>query len=339
MPMQILVTGHTGFKGSWLSAMLAQQGHELHGISLPPVTNSLYSDANLSNLFKSEYMQDIRDFAGFRKAIERIEPEQVYHLAAQPLVLESYGKPRDTHETNFMGTINLLEILRELNFRGQLIIVTTDKVYKNLEVKKYYKETDELGGHDPYSASKSAIDIAVQSWMGTISNYPTSIVRAGNVIGGGDWAKDRLIPDTFNSIQANASPSIRNPNSIRPWQHVLDCLDGYIRAMEDLKKTGNNEIWNFGPPVGEFHTVNEVVSKVAKQMNFNFLDKEPNQGTELESKTLLLDSSKARENLGWKDKLTFEKTINWTIDFYLSQASGEDARKLLSNQIKSYYEI
>jgi CDP-glucose 4,6-dehydratase len=336
--MRILVTGHTGFKGSWLSAMLAKQGHELHGISLPPVTHSLYSDANLSNLFKSEFMQDIRDFAGFRNAIEQIEPEQIYHLAAQPLVLESYEKPRETHETNFMGTINLLEILRQLKFRGELLIVTTDKVYKNLEVKKYYRETDELGGHDPYSASKSAIDIAVQSWMGTISNYPTAIVRAGNVIGGGDWAKDRLIPDTFNAIQAKTNPSIRNPNSIRPWQHVLDCLEGYIGAMENLKKTRNNEIWNFGPPVGEFHTVEEVVSKVAKHMQFIYEDKEQNHGTELESKTLLLDSSKAREHLGWKDRLTFEQTIDWTINFYLNQASGGDAQKLLSDQIESYYE-
>lgn len=336
--MRILVTGHTGFKGSWLSAMLAKQGHELHGISLPPVTDSLYSDANLSILFKSESMQDIRDFAGFRKAIERIGPEQIYHLAAQPLVLESYEKPRETHETNFMGTINLLEILRELNYRGELLVVTTDKVYKNLEIQKYYKETDELGGHDPYSASKSAIDIAVQSWMGTISNYPTSIVRAGNVIGGGDWAKDRLIPDTFHAIQAKKNPIIRNPNSIRPWQHVLDCLEGYICAMENLRKNGKSEIWNFGPPVGEFHTVQEVVSKVAKRMNFNYQAKEQNLGTELESKTLLLDSSKARELLGWKDRLTFEQTINWTIDFYFNQASGGDANELLANQIESYYE-
>jgi CDP-glucose 4,6-dehydratase len=336
--MRILVTGHTGFKGSWLSAMLAKKGHELYGISLPPVTHSLYSDAKLSNLFTSEYMQDIRDFAGFRKAIKEIGPGQIYHLAAQPLVLESYEKPRETHETNFMGTINLLEILRELKFDGELIIVTTDKVYKNLEVKKYYSETDELGGHDPYSASKSAIDIAVQSWMGTISNYPTAIVRAGNVIGGGDWAKDRLIPDTFNAIQSKTNPSIRNPNSIRPWQHVLDCLDGYIEAMENLKTTRTNGIWNFGPPIGEFHTVKEVVSKVAERMDYIYQDNEQNLGTELESKTLLLDSSKARENLGWKDRLTFEQTINWTVDFYVKQASGKNARELLSNQIENYYE-
>ena len=336
--MRILVTGHTGFKGSWLSAMLARQEHELHGISLPPVTHSLYSDANLSKLFKSENMQDIRDFTGFRKAIAEIEPEQIYHLAAQPLVLESYEKPRETHETNFMGTINLLEILKELNFGGELLVVTTDKVYKNLEVKKYYTENDELGGHDPYSASKSAMDIAVQSWMGTISNYPTAVVRAGNVIGGGDWAKDRLIPDILNAIQSRINPLIRNPNSIRPWQHVLDCLEGYICAMENLRKTRNNEIWNFGPPVGEFHTVNEVVSKVAKHMDFVYDEKEQNQGTELESKILLLDSSKARENLGWKDRLTFEETIDWTVNFYLNQASGGNARELLSNQIESYYD-
>lgn len=336
--MRILVTGHTGFKGSWLSAMLAKQGHELHGISLPPARHTLYSDANLSNLFKSEYMQDIRDFAGLLIAIKKIEPDQIYHLAAQPLVLESYEKPRETHETNYMGTINLLQILRELDFCGELLIATTDKVYKNLEVKKYYKETDELGGQDPYSASKSAMDISVQSWMGTISNYPIAIVRAGNVIGGGDWAKDRLIPDVFNAINAKTNPSIRNPSSIRPWQHVLDCLQGYISAMDNLRITGRNEIWNFGPPVGEFHTVKEVVLSFAKHMNFRFQDDEQIQETDLESKTLLLDSSKARKHLGWKDKLTFEQAIDWTIEFYLKQAAGGDVLKLLSDQIESYYE-
>jgi CDP-glucose 4,6-dehydratase len=337
--MRILVTGHTGFKGSWLSAMLARQGHQLYGISLPAVKNSLYLDANLSTLFTMEAMQDIRDFEGFRQAIEEVNPDQIYHLAAQPLVLESYERPRETYETNFMGTINLLESLRLLNYQGSLIVVTTDKVYKNIEVKKYYKESDELAGFDPYSSSKSSMDLAVQSWMNTTSTFPVAIVRAGNVVGGGDWAKNRLIPDSFKAIQQNQTPSIRNPKSIRPWQHVLDCLQGYLMAMERLTMEKQNEIWNFGPPIGEIHTVDEVVLKVANFMGTEYKSEASVQETAIESKTLLLDSSKAREILRWKDKLTFNQTISWTIEFYLEQAAGQNSLNLLNNQIARYYEL
>jgi CDP-glucose 4,6-dehydratase len=336
--MRILITGHTGFKGSWLSLMLLKQGHQLSGISLPAEKNSLFLEGNLSKNFEHDLVQDIRDFHGLINAINIVNPDQIFHLAAQPLVLESYKFPRETFDTNFMGTINLLEALRLAEFRGELIVVTTDKVYKNLEIEKYYKETDELGGLDPYSASKSAIDIAVQSWMNTLSKFPISIVRAGNVIGGGDWAKDRLMPDIFKSLAKGEYPEVRNPDAVRPWQHVLDCLNGYILAMDKLVSTKKGDIWNFGPPVGEIYKVRDVVETCANIMDIE--GKVTNTSSDHhEATTLLLDSSKARKLLDWNDRLDFNTSLAWTLEFNKAQQSGDDTEKLMLSQIEAFHEI
>jgi CDP-glucose 4,6-dehydratase len=205
------------------------QGHTVSGISLDPDSKSVYVDARLSSIFSNDLRVDIRNRDSLRRAVEKISPDVIIHLAAQPLVLYSYLHPQETFDTNVMGTINLLETTRTLKDLRAVLIVTTDKVYRNRNHLRGYVEADELGGIDPYSASKAAADIAAQSWIESCAEIPITIARAGNVIGGGDWASDRIIPDLVRAYSANRKPVIRFPHAIRPWQHVLDCLNGYLK--------------------------------------------------------------------------------------------------------------
>lgn len=333
--MRYLITGHTGFKGAWLASMLKAQGHDVVGISLPPLDKTLYKEASLTNLFSKEFFVDIRDRRNFKEAISSAGADVAFHLAAQPLVRESYKTPIETYETNVMGTLNFLDGIRETNIQAA-VVITTDKVYKNRNQLHGYTESDELGGHDPYSSSKAAADIATQSWVSSFESKNISIARAGNVIGGGDWAADRLIPDLVNAFTSGVPANIRYPNSIRPWQHVLDCLTGYLALSDLMLASGITGEWNFGPSIDTDTKVSKVadlsVSAWGNGASWT-LDEDPQLH---EAGYLLLDSSKARQELNWRDKLDFEAAIEWTINFYKAVGNGKSPRALLEEQVEAF---
>jgi CDP-glucose 4,6-dehydratase len=337
--MHYLITGHTGFKGSWLALMLEMQGHTLSGIALDPPVKSLFHQAELSSIFKHDLRLDIRDRNAMKQAIEMIDPEVIIHLAAQPLVRESYRMPVETFDINVIGTLNILEATRELTNLRAALIITTDKVYKNHNHLRGYVETDELGGDDPYSASKAAADIATQSWIKNFAKVPMAIARAGNVIGGGDWAQDRIIPDLINAYSTGNLPTLRYPHAIRPWQHVLDCLNGYLKLVEHQLSEGIAGEWNFGPDLKEKHTVEDLVATFAKRWGVGKA-KWKLESTEHphEAGYLLLDSTKARSQLRWNDKLDFDQTLMWTSSWYINQGGGS-ARELTTSQIEAFLEI
>ena len=337
--MHYLVTGHTGFKGSWLSLMLQMQGHEVSGISLNPPAKSLFVEAGLEGTFKHDFRVDIRNKNELSDAVLKINPEIVIHLAAQPLVRESYKFPVETFETNVIGTLNVLEATKQLQNLKAALIITTDKVYKNHNHLRGYVETDELGGDDPYSASKAAADIAAQSWIKSFATVPIAIARAGNVIGGGDWATDRIIPDLVNAYSNNELPTLRYPDAIRPWQHVLDCLNGYLKLIDYMLATGKGGEWNFGPDLTNKYSVAYLTQTVATywgHVENSWTNDESEQPHE--AGYLLLDSAKARAALGWRDKLNFLMTIKWTIDSY-KNLSNSNARQTLKNQIQDFYTL
>ena len=336
--MRYLITGHTGFKGSWLSLMLRELGHEVSGISLDPDIESLFIQAKLQDFFTHDVRSDIRDLNRLRSHIATINPQVIIHLAAQPLVRYSYLNPIETFDSNVMGTLNLLEASKELSDLKATLIITTDKVYKNYGHLRGYLEDDELGGDDPYSASKAAADIATQSWSKSFGNHPLAIARAGNVIGGGDWAADRLIPDLVKSYAQNKPAVIRNPNSVRPWQHVLDCLNGYLSLVDSMLSKGTAGEWNFGPDHNQKHTVREVIEEFAQHFDIGvepwILDSQTNPP---ESNLLLLDSGKARDQLSWKDLLDFRESLAWSAEWYQSPVA--DAREITLNQIKDFFNL
>jgi CDP-glucose 4,6-dehydratase len=337
--MHYLITGHTGFKGSWLSLMLEMQGHTVSGISLDPAEKSLFNQAGLQKIFKNDLRIDIRDGAAITEAIEKLNPEVLIHLAAQPLVRESYRIPVETFDINVLGTLNVLEATREIKNLKATLIITTDKVYKNYNHLRGYVESDELGGDDPYSASKAAADIATQSWIKSFAKAPVAIARAGNVIGGGDWAQDRIIPDLVNSYSAGSLPTLRFSDAIRPWQHVLDCLNGYLALIEKMLGSNLGGEWNFGPDLVEKHSVKDLVNLFAYHWGVEGETWKPESGNSLhEAGYLLLDASKARENLNWSDKLNFTETVQWTVDWYKS-IDQESVLDLTKSQIKDYFKL
>jgi CDP-glucose 4,6-dehydratase len=268
--------------------------------------------------------------------IER--PSVVFHLAAQPLVNESYINPLETFQTNVMGTVNLLNAFSELESSRLFVGVTTDKVYKLDEQKIIRKEDDELGGKDPYAASKAAVEFLVASWP-IREDINIATARSGNVIGGGDWAKDRIIPDLVNSFLSGRAPILRYPEAVRPWQHVLDCLNGYLVLIDSMILSGVTGEWNFGPKIDTKQNVRAVAEAAMNywglESNWS-LDPKANPH---EAGYLLLDSTKARTQLGWSDKLGFSETIEWTIDFYREANSGKNVEDLLKNQTKSYLDL
>ena len=339
--MHYLITGHTCFKGSWLALMLQMQGHTISGISLEPPEISLFNQANLKNLFEYDLRIDIRNLQELQSGIKKIAPEVIIHLAAQPLVRESYKDPIGTFETNVLGTLNVLEATKGLSDLKATLIITTDKVYKNFNHMRGYLETDPLGGDDPYSASKVAADIATQSWAKSFATTPVAIARAGNVIGGGDWAKDRIIPDLVNAFSSNELPTLRYPNSIRPWQHVLDCLNGYQKLINAMLVDGLSGEWNFGPSLEQKHTVAELVQNFAHSWGIERSE----QNWKLEKSTqpheagyLLLNSNKARESLFWNDKLDFRTSIDLTAQWF-KRTLVENPRDVTINQIKEFLSL
>jgi CDP-glucose 4,6-dehydratase len=331
--MRILVTGHTGFKGSWLCLILKTLGHEVYGIALDPLKNGVFELASVGEICNSDIRLDIRGKKALDAEIVRLQPEVVLHLAAQALVLSSYEQVYETYATNISGTLNVLDSsLKSDNLKG-IVVVTTDKVYEN-NGKKVFVETDPLGGKDPYSSSKALADKLTQDWSKQNSSVPVGIARAGNVIGGGDVSPNRLIPDILKAIQENQVPLIRNPKSVRPWQHVLDCLNGYLQLM-DYVQSGHSGVFNFGPASKEFYAVEDVVKYFGEHLkikSWKVLD----TTDKLESNYLALDSSKAFKTLQWENKLSFEKSLDLTLDLYLATLGSKNLREVFLCQVESF---
>jgi len=340
---RVLITGHTGYKGSWLSLWLNKLGADITGLSLPPIGDkNLYSLLNLNKKLNSNYL-DIRDFNAVNSLIKKIKPEIIFHLAAQPLVRASYKNPIETYSTNVMGSVNVLEAIRSCDFVKSLIMVTTDKVYLNKEWQWPYREDDRLGGFDPYSASKSAGELIVDSYRKSFLNdagVSVSTARAGNVIGGGDWSEDRLIPDLIRALEYGGIVEIRNLKSIRPWQHVLEPLLGYIILAE---KTYNNlglaRAYNFGPDQSGAKSVLDIVTMVENLTGKKLANKQALHNDERqfhEAGILRVDSSlsKALINIAprWPTKVAITKTVNW----YIKELAGNNAEDLCIQDIELY---
>lgn len=335
--MRYLVTGHTGFKGAWLSLVLAERGHEVAGLALDPLPGGLFERAGVSGVLVQDHRLDIRDAAAVRSAVAQAAPDVVLHLAAQPLVRLSYKEPRMTFETNVMGTYNVLEAVEAAGGVRAQLVITTDKVYRNVNQIWGYRETDALGGVDPYSASKAAADIVTQSWIASRGTVPTAIARAGNVVGGGDVSEDRLMVDLLAAYGSGRAPMLRYPRAVRPWQHVLDCLNGYL-ALTDGLLAGRHagEAFNFGPGTSSFVEVGRVAERVAALWGAPVPWESDGGEHAHEAGLLALDARKAELELGWHDVLTFDDTLSWTVEWTQRVANGEPARDVTADQIQRF---
>ena len=336
--MKIVLTGHTGFKGSWFSVMLKEYGHDLYGFSLKPVANGLFKNANLSALYSKESYSDIRDERQLEKFCMKANADLIIHFAAQPLVRYSYRNPEETFSVNVNGTLNVLKTAEVCDSVSKVLVITTDKVYRNLEERRPFVETDPLGGSDPYSTSKAMADLLADSWGKSVSKKQILIGRAGNVIGGGDFAEDRLIPDLYRSYQVKTKPTLRNPESVRPWQHVLDCLNGYRRLIELSEQKPLSNAWNFGPEAKDYRTVREVTKGFQQNLGAGEWAEVPDN-TMHEAGFLTLDSSKAFNELNWHNKLDFENSVNWTADWYKAIHNNQDFYKITIQQTKEFLSI
>lgn len=341
---RVLLTGDTGFKGSWLAIWLNQLGAEVFGYALPYKNDyDNYSICNLNSKI-SHKNGDVRDKESLISYFNEIKPEIAFHLAAQPIVLEAYKNPHYTFETNVMGTVNFLEALKDTSSVKSAVLVTSDKVYKNLESDAGYTEDSRLGGSDPYSSSKACDEIIVNSYLQSFlkdSNCSVATARAGNVIGGGDWGEYRLIPDFFRAIIKNESILLRNPNFVRPWQFVLEPLGGYLLLAANLFLYGDkfSGAWNFGPSKQEIFTVQQVIEKivqVVKKGKYEFSDIIQK---EKETKLLTLNAAKSKELLGWQSLLNFDETIEFTAKGYDIENSIDDYFQFRVDQIKKYIDL
>ncbi len=337
---RVLITGHTGFKGCWLSFWLNQLGAKVFGYSLNPDDNQLlFSQLKLENKINHQ-VGDISDQTLFSDYLLDCEPDFIFHLAAQSLVIKSYEDTPGTWQTNVMGTVNLLESLRKYEGSCNVVIVTSDKVYKNKEWSYGYRENDRLGGLDPYSASKSAVEFVTQSYRALFKKQNKSVslasARAGNVIGGGDWSENRLIPDIIRSLISGISIEVRNPNSIRPWQHVLEPLAGYLCLAKSMSTNGlYDEAFNFGPELDGNRTVEEVVKSA-----LNFWPGEYylniNNSAHYEANLLKLSIDKAQSKLKWYPKWSFDTAIEKTMEWYKSTHEGVSPISVTKSQIELY---
>jgi CDP-glucose 4,6-dehydratase len=344
----VLITGHTGFKGSWLAIWLNELGARVIGYALDPYT--LNDNFVLSNLGDRiiDIRGDIRDKKKIDEVFNKYKPEFVFHLAAQPLVRLSYDIPVETYEVNVMGTINILEAIRKTKSTKIGIMITTDKCYDNKEQLWGYRESDSIGGHDPYSSSKGAVEIAINSWRLSFMNpenfskHGKSIasVRAGNVIGGGDWAKDRIIPDCIRAIEAGKKIEIRSPRSTRPWQHVIEPLGGYLLLGQKMYEnpTKYSEAWNFGPDINSIVPVWNVASLVVDKYGQGELIDSSNPNELHEAKILILDISKAKFLLEWIPLLSVEKAAELAVDWY-KKYKNNNIYELCVKQIQDYMNI
>ena len=335
--MKVFVTGHTGFKGAWLCLWLKHLGYEVCGFSLAAEEHSLFKLTQLATLIDHHIEGDIRNAGLVEKSINEFQPDLVFHLAAQALVRESYRNPKYTYEVNVLGSLNLLNAISKQKSVLSAIVVTSDKVYRqNTNSNKFHKEQDPLGGLDPYSNSKAMADLLSQSWFKSETGPHGVIARAGNVIGGGDRSFERLIPDLARGIDKEFAVQIRNPSSTRPWQHVLDCLDGYLRLVEGGSEVQSGTAWNIGPEFGTSISVAEVADYFRKACSNRVSWIPASFGTLVESKTLEIDTSKFNSFMGWAPNYGWQKAIELTADWYIRVIDGESPLSVTMEQIRNY---
>lgn len=339
---RILVTGHTGFKGSWLYKILDAAGAKLDGFALPPLPNAHINSLKLNASIGPEQFGDIRDFGAIRSKVKQFDPEIIFHLAAQPLVRKSFVETRETFETNFMGGVNLLESLRDRTNLQALVFITSDKAYENVEWEWGYRENDAVGGIDPYSASKGAVEIAFSSYLRSIyhdSDIKMATTRAGNVIGGGDWSEDRIVPDAIRSIENQSPVVLRNPLSTRPWQHVLEPLSGYLRLAERMLAGHQvKSSYNFGPNLLASHTVEEVVRGIFNVVGDGEIQIERSGSSRVHEANLLqLNCDRAKNDLSWQPRWGFDRTITETANWYKAHLSQENMNDVTEGQIHEYF--
>lgn len=343
---RVLITGHTGFKGSWLAVWLHALGAEVVGVGLDPATDrDNFVLTGIGSKISADIRADIRDRGRIKEIFEQYRPEIVFHLAAQPLVRLSYDIPVETYETNVMGTINVMEAIRATDSVKVGVMITTDKCYENKEQIWGYRENEPMGGYDPYSSSKGAAEIAIASWRRSFFNPEAydrhgkaiASVRAGNVIGGGDWALDRIIPDCIRALESGQPIDIRSPKAIRPWQHVLEPLGGYMLLASKMwdNPTAYCEGWNFGPNPESISTVWEVATRVIDNYGSGTLRDLSDPNALHEAKLLMLDISKAKFRMGWEPRMNIAQTVKLTTDWYARYRS-EDPHALCLSQIKEY---
>lgn len=340
---KVLVTGHTGFKGSWLSLWLQQLGANVVGYALEPPTNpSLFKEARVAEGMTS-IIGDVRDLTQLQSVLQKHQPEIIIHMAAQPLVRESYKDPILTLSTNVLGTAHLLEAARHTDSVRAIVSITSDKCYENKEWVWGYREIDRLGGHDPYSASKAAAELVISTYRDsfmTEAGAALASTRAGNVIGGGDWAKDRLVPDIMRAVMHGRPVIIRNPRATRPWQHVLEPLNGYLTVAEHLWVHGRAfaEAWNFGPNDDDVQPVSWICDTITELWGGGAAWQLDGNDQPHENTLLKLDCSKAKARLGWQPKLNLTEALTWIVEWFQAYENGADMRVVTESQIRRFAE-
>jgi len=338
---RVLLTGHTGFKGSWLLLLLESLGAKVTGLALDAEPGGLFEQIGGASRC-AHNIADIRDYASVEAVVAEARPEVIFHLAAQPLVRQSYRDPLETFSTNVLGTANLLQATRKVDGLRAIISVTTDKCYANDGRKTGYRETDRLGGHDPYSSSKACAELATQSFRDSFfaeRAIGVATARAGNVIGGGDYSADRLVPDAVQALEAGRRVELRNPAAVRPWQHVLEPLTGYCLLAERLAADPGRfaKAWNFGPPPADVASVASVVGQFARHWGQSGQFQPQSGDHPHEAAVLTLDSSMAMRELGWRPRLSLVTAVGWTAEWYRARQSGGDAAGLCLDQIRRYF--
>lgn len=345
---RVFLTGHTGFKGSWLALWLHAMGAEVTGFALPAEQTSLFRQARIDELV-THVEGDIRDLAAVEAAMAAARPQVVLHLAAQPLVRRSYIEPVETFATNVQGTVHVLDACRRMPDLAAIVCVTSDKCYENREWVWPYRETDPMGGYDPYSSSKGAAELVVAAWRRSFFSSAGSArlasARAGNVIGGGDWAEDRLVPDIVRALLAGTPPVIRAPHSVRPWQHVLEALGGYLLVAQRLAagQPDADSGWNFGPADSDARPVSWIADRLTAAWagaeaapGTGWTDASGGADAVHEARLLRLDCAKARALLGWRTALSLEQALDMIVEWHRAVAKGADARAITLAQLRSY---
>jgi CDP-glucose 4,6-dehydratase len=341
---RVFVTGHTGFKGSWLSLWLAEAGAQVYGFALAPPTNpSLFDEACVAERLAGHTIGDVRDFESISKAMASAQPEIVIHMAAQPLVRYSYTAPVETYAVNVMGTVHVLEAARQIGCVAALVNVTTDKCYENQEWHWGYRESEPMGGHDPYSSSKGCSELVTAAYRASFSGKGGALIasgRAGNVIGGGDWALDRLVPDAFRALDNGETMIVRSPRAVRPWQHALEPLSGYILLAEKLAREGKDfaRAWNFGPDEQSARSVGWILDHIQRRDKGLSWTVEDSPSLH-EANFLKLDSSMARAELGWRPRWSLKHALDKSIEWHLAWRAGADVQATCLAQIAEYEAI
>ncbi len=338
----VFITGHTGFKGGWMTLWLSNLGAKVSGYSLDaPTTPNFFTETNLKEKIKNSTIGDIKNFSALKTSMMHAKPSIVIHMAAQPLVSKGYKEPMETYATNVLGTINLLEAVRQIDTVEAIVNITSDKCYKNNEQLIPYQENDTLGGYDPYSSSKACVELVSETYKNSFlkdKGIKIATVRAGNVIGGGDWADDRLIPDLLRCTNTGKKLYVRFPNAIRPWQHVLEPLSGYLLLAEKLVNNGQDfaEAWNFGPKIDNPKPVSWIIDYLCRKIPKVDWEVDKSEKPH-EANLLLLDSSKARSMLNWEPHWSLETTLDKIVEWHQAWKKNKKMDEISISQINSYY--